>query len=145
MRAVEGQRLFGFDEAAALSNAARADLVEPDRSEDGEQPPVEPGSGRELVGALHRAHAGRPNEIVGGVARGRENDGVAPQARQAGLEPQAHFALAGFAHVPSTHGFRGLRMRSANSTKVAWTSWSGVATLRRFKYAWLISWAPAVS
>ena len=133
MSAVEGQSLLGFDEPAALANPPRADLVEPDRPQNGEQPSVEPGSRRELVGALHRARAGRLDEIVGGVARGPQNNCIAPQARQARLKPQAHFALAGFAHVPSNQGFRGLRIRSANSTKMAWTSWSGVATLRRFK------------
>jgi hypothetical protein len=39
------------------------------------------------------------DEIVGGVARKRKNDGVAPEARQARLKAEAHFAPAGFAHV----------------------------------------------
>ena len=99
MTAVEHQSLLGFDNTSASANPPRADLVDPDRSEDGEQPPIEPGSRRELLGALDRAHAGRSNEVIRSVVRGRKNDGVAPEASQTRLEPQAHFASARFAHV----------------------------------------------
>jgi len=78
MCAVEGQRLFRFDETAALANPPCADLVEPDGSQDGEQPAVEPCSRRELVGALHRAHAGRLHEVFGGLWRLRQKERVAP-------------------------------------------------------------------
>src|SRR5271165_4487587 len=78
MRAVDRQRILRVDEAASFANPPRANFAEPDRPKDGEQPTVEPGSQNELIGALDRARTRRLNEVLGYVARPREDQASSP-------------------------------------------------------------------
>lgn len=65
---VHGQGFVEFDKTLALAHPLRADLVEPDRMQDRQQPAVEPGVGPILCRTLQGADTGGLDQVVGDVS-----------------------------------------------------------------------------
>ena len=87
LSAFECQAGFSVDHPLALANSAGPKLVQPDRTENREEPTVEPGAQGELARSLERADTSRLNEILGDVTPSRENEPVAPEAGQVLTRP----------------------------------------------------------
>src|SRR6516162_9928633 len=98
---VEDETGLSLDQALALTDAAGADLIEPDRAKDREEPAVEPRPRIELMAAFERAHAGRLHQILGGIALPGQQDSVTPKTAEMLRQTCPHLALTLVDHAGS--------------------------------------------